>query len=242
MLNWFDEPTDLLRQAVQGAAVIADRLVAADGAYELVGDKNAISPPEQRLAIEDEAEKCGLKLIFLKPQIWPGQVAKRTATLKRAARGSEWVLVVDADWKITGNRELIRLELEQFYAQGYEQVTVGFLQPDNPDREPGDKYANEWHMRETDQWRQMPFIYRSMPRMDYDRNHWSIFCVAEDGRKVGMFGASGYSGYQDAKTGYLQSPHLFEHRALYRDAKQIVRNREYISRRDLAVAELGYET
>lgn len=242
MLVWYDEPPRLLRQAVRSAAVICDRIVAADGAYELVTDPKPSSPPSQRAAIRDEARKHGLEVAFVRSRIWPGQVAKRDFVLQIAKQDSDWVMVLDADWHITGDRDAIRAELESLHQNGYEQVSVSFIEPENHDRYPQDKYANVWHEREAGQARSYPFIYRVMPVMRYRLNHWSILCETEDGRKIGLFGGTGHSIYGTPKTGYLHATHLFEHLCLFRDQKQIIRNREYISRRDPAAELAGYET
>lgn len=249
MLPWFDEPTGLLRECVAGAAVFADRLVAADGAYELVPDKRAQSPPSQKRAIREAAQKAGMKVEFLRPQVWKGQVAKRDAILQTAKQGSQWVMTLDADWLITGEPDPIRAELDALYAAGYEQVNVEFATPNNPDVPLAETAANIWHEQQADTFQQLPFIYRSLPKMHYIANHWSIVGWTEDERPIGLFGgAAGYPTYQGggvygpAKTAVLQEEHLFEHRCLFRERKQIERNRDYIIERDNEVAKVGYET
>ena len=242
MLSWYDEPVALLRQAVRSAAVICDRIVAADGAYELVPNPKPESMRHQKMAILDEANKCGIKVSFLQPRIWPGQVAKRTAVLQRAKRGSHWVMVLDADWRISGDREAIRAELADLHWNGYEQIVVNFLTPDDPSRGWEEKAANEWHIQQAGAVQLLPFIYRTFPKMRYSKNHWSLLCEDKDGRRVAMFGLDGLHNWDRAKTGYLRSNHCFEHLCLHRKPKQIRRNSEYIRRRDEYALELGYET
>ncbi len=242
MLCWYDEPVDLLRQAVRGVSVFADRIVAADGAYEFVADKKPRSPAEQKFAIADEAHNHGLEAEFLPPGIWPGQVAKRDAVLQHAKQDSDWVMVLDADWRITGDREPIRDALEQYPAEGAEQVTVNFVQPVNPDRPLEDASANIWHQLEVNQWRRWPLIYRVMPMMHYDREHWALYCVNDAGEKVGLWGGEGNHGYGMAQTANLRAPHLVEHMCLFREEKQLNRNRDYINLRDAEVAKVGFET
>ena len=242
MLNWFDEPPELLRQAVRGAAVFADRIVAADGAYSLVGEAEPRSDPEQTIAIAEEADACGLTCEFLPPQVYAGQVAKRTACLQVAKEGSDWVLPLDADWLIEGDGPAIRTELEEMHANGYEQVAVRFYQPENPELDMDELALNVWHINEAGLERSTPFIYRSMPEMRYDTNHWSLVCRSEDGREVGLFGATLRPGLARPKTGYLQAEHLFQHLCLFRERKQIERNRDYIAKRDAEVARVGFET
>lgn len=243
MLSWFDEPPALLRQAVRGAAIICDRIVAADGAYYLVPDKASTSPPAQRRAIRETAKECGMQVEFLKPQIWAGQVAKRSAVLQVAKNDSDWVMSLDADWKISGDREAIREELDLAHRNGYEQISVDFFTPDDPSRPLEEKAANEWHVRQLGTMQQLAFIYRTMPKMEYHKNHWSIFCEDEEGRKVGLFGAYNYPySYRRAKSGYLHAPHLFEHLCLFHEKKQIERNSRYILKRDDQATLMGFET
>lgn len=242
MLCWFDEPPELLRQAIKGAAVLADRVVAADGAYELVEDKAPKSPFEQKRAIIEACAEHDLRLMFLPPRIYAGQVEKRSVVIAEAAKGSDWVFPLDADWLITGDREAIRAELRELHANGYQQVAVDFLQPDNPEREPSEKFANIWHEQQTGQFQQLPLIYRSMPVMRYQWQHWAIYSEDADGYPIGMWGGVALPRCGQAKTAWLQSEHLFEHLSLFRERKQIERNRYYIEKRDLEVARVGHET
>jgi len=242
MLNWYDEPPELLRQAVRGAATFADRIVAADGAYSLVGDGSPASPIAQVEAIRSAAFTFGMTVEFLEPQVYEGQVAKRTACLQVAKEGSDWVLPLDADWLIEGDGPAIRTELEEMHANGYEQVAVRFYQPENPELDMDELALNVWHVNEAGLERSTPFIYRSMPEMRYDTNHWSLVCRSEDGREVGLFGATLRPGLARPKTGYLQAEHLFQHLCLFRERKQIERNRDYIAKRDAEVARVGFET
>ena len=242
MMSWFDEPPALLRQAVASAAIICDRIVVADGAYWFVHDKKSTSPRTQKQAIIQQAARHGLEVEFLPPQIWDGQVTKRDAVLQAALPGSDWVMVLDADWKIHGERDEIRPELEAFLADGIDQVAVNFIQPDDPTRGWDEKAANEWHIRQTNQWFKMAFIYRAHPVMHYRKNHWSLYAVAADGRKIGLFGATGTWGHEQPKTAAIQAEHLFEHRCLFRGKKQVLRNRAYIEKRDEEAARVGFET
>ena len=234
MLNWYDEPPELLRQAVAGAATIADRLVAADGAFELFPGGKAQSPDEQWGAIENETAEQGLGLTFLPSRLWPGQVSKRTATLRAAVKDSDWVMVVDADWKISGNRFEIRRELATMQAGGVEQVLVRFIQPANPDRPLEQSTANVWHLNEMGQLKLYPFIYRVLRGMAYEQWHWMLAGNREDGTRVGMFG--GAQLYPQARTAMLGAEHLFEHRCMFRDTEQIERIGRFIRERDARTA------
>jgi hypothetical protein len=236
MLVWFDEPVALLRQAVKSAAVIADRIVVADGAYELIHDRAPTSPPNQQRAIADEAQKQGLKCEFLRPRLWKGQVEKRQAVLQRACKGSDWVMVLDADWRITGDREAIRAEIEVSDA---EQILVEFVEPANPDRDVNDCAPNIWHASEMGIYRRNPLIFRVMDDMRCEFHHWIYSGVRKDGTRVGLWGGVGH--YALAHSRFLGAVHLFEHLCLFRDDKRIQRNRLFCGARDADVALTGVE-
>ena len=242
MLNWYDEPVELLREAIAGAAIICDRIVAADGAYALVQDKRPLSPPSQRKAIEAEAASRRQLVQFVTGRIYEGQVHKRNITLQWAKNNSDWVMVLDADWRIHGEREPIRAELERYLAEGIQQVLVNFATPDDPSRGWEEKAANVWHVQQANQWFQLPFIYRVFPLMRYEKNHWSLYAEDEHGARFGLFGLRGLHGTEMSKQTTLKAEHMVEHRCLFRKPKQIQRNRSYIGRRDYEVEQLGYET
>ena len=242
MLCWFDEPPTLLRQAVKSAAVICDRLVAADGAFWLVPDRRAKSPKAQRAAIIRQAAESHIEVEFLKPRIYEGQVTKRDAVLQRAMVGSDWVMTLDADWVIQGKRKQIRAELETMLADQVDQVVVNFVTPDDASRGWAEKAANEWHIRQAGTYQELAFIYRVQPEMHYGKNHWSLYAVRADGKKLGLFGATGTYLHEQPKTAKLQAEHTFAHMCLFREQKQVVRNRGYIYKRDMEAERVGFET
>lgn len=236
MLNWFDEPCDLLRQCVRGASVICDRIVAADGAYELIHDRKPISPKAQKRAIADEAKKCGLKVSFVPPRLWKGQVEKRNAVLREACKGSDWVMILDADWKITGDREAIR---EEIAASDAEQILVAFVQPENHERPLRESAPNIWHVSEAGVQRRHPLIFRAMKDMRCERHHWIYSGLRPNGTRVGLWGGHGI--YDLAHSHILEAPHGVEHLCLFRDEKRIIRNRLFCDARDADVAAFGVE-
>jgi hypothetical protein len=236
MLSWFDEPCDLLRQCVKGASVIADRIVAADGAYELIHDRKPISPKAQKLAIADETRKQGLKCSFVPPRLWRGQVEKRNAVLQEACKGSDWVMILDADWKITGDRKLIRREIA---ASDAEQIAVDFIQPENYERPIEESAPNVWHVSEAGIPRRHPLIFRVMRDMRCESHHWIYSGVRPSGVRVGLWGGQGI--YDTPNTHILTAPHCFEHLCLFRDEKRIIRNRLFCNARDADVAAFGVE-
>jgi hypothetical protein len=239
MLCWFDEPAALLRQVVKSAAVICDRIVAADGAYELIHDRAPESPPAQKRAIEDECKKRKLKVEFLEPRLWKGQVEKRNAVLRHAAEGSDWVMVLDADWKITGERQLIRREIAEVAQRDVEQIMVEFIEPNNPDRDISISAPNIWHVSECEITRRNPLIFRSMKDMRCEQHHWIYSAERANGTRVGLWGGIGL--YPMPQSHILLASHRFEHMCLFRDDKRIQRNRLFCGARDADVALQGVE-
>lgn len=241
MLCWFDEPVELLEQAVRSAYVLADRIVAADGAYKLVPDAKARSPKEQKAAIKKTAENLGMKVQFLTPRIWEGQVAKRDAVLQEAAKGSDWVFPIDADWQIIGERDEVRESLERLlsWPHGCDQVLVNFIQPPNEHGEA----ANVWHEDQARLGLQyLPVVYRTFPVMHYFRHHWVILCIDENGRQLGLFGGAGYGKFGAPVSQHIGDRLTIRHLCLFREAKQVQRNRVYINKRDHQVELQGFET
>jgi len=233
MLSWYDEPPELLREAIEGAAVLADRVVAADGAFSLLDDAKPESELSQEHAIITEAERWGLDVEFLPPRIYKGQIGKRNALLKHATRptlkadwDSNWVFPLDADWKIVGDRSAIRSELAMLHGKGFEQVSVPFMEPLNP--EFGVRLAVD----------RIPLIMRAMPGMQIEQAHW-IYSGLRRGERVGLWG--GDALYPPAKTAELQAPLLIQNRLYFRDAYRLERSQGYAKRVAEYVSEHGAE-
>ena len=162
---------------------------------------SSTSPRTQKQAIIETAERNGLEVEFLPPQIWDGQVTKRDAVLQAALPGSDWVMVLDADWKIHGERDEIRAELEAFLAEGIDQVAVNFIQPDDPTRGWDEKAANEWHIRQTNSGSRWHSSIGRIRRCTTARTTGACYAIDKDGRKIGLFGATGTWGHEQPKTG-----------------------------------------
>lgn len=238
MLAFYDEPVDLLSDAVTGAAVLADRIVAFDGRYRLAPGEALNSPLEQTTMIKRTAEGLGLECrVVAAREAWVGQVAKRNAMLRFACNwGADWVFPLDADWRISGNREQIRAEIEETPA---EAMMVRFYQPENPDRVTREIAPHEWHIHEAGMTNWMSLIYRVYEDMRVEQNHWTYSGVRKDGVRVGFWG--GEFVYQPAYNRRLESPHLFEHRCLFRDDLRLTRNRDFCVARDAEVRVNGVE-
>lgn len=227
MLAWFDEPEEMLHRCVTSAGVIADRVVAADGAYKLVADRAPTSPASQRRAIERAATEAGLDVDFLPARLWEGQVQKRDALLRAATRGGgedDFVMPIDADWVLHGDRQAVRRELAAATA---EQFRVQITQPANGDH---NGYPHSWHRnRDGKTWRQ-ELLFRVLGEMCLERLHWWYSGVRADGTRVGL--AGGAELYPRATLATLRADFLIEHRCMFRDTKQLERNRIFCERRD----------
>jgi hypothetical protein len=132
MLAWYDEDPAILYRAVRSLDTIADHLVAVDGRWNLYPGQTVSSPPEQAQAIREAAHDAGITADIHPAQEWTGQVAKRNRMLWIASNTSDWVLPLDADWELVGNRTKVRAELEHAKADA---LTVPFHTPANPDAE-----------------------------------------------------------------------------------------------------------
>jgi hypothetical protein len=240
MLAWFDEPEELLHQCVTSAAVIADRLVCADGAYSQVKDKRASSPKSQRETIERAAAAARIDLDFLPTKLWDGQVAKRNALLKAATVGFEtgdFVMPLDADWVLHGSREAVRHELD---TAGYiEEWRVWFHQTVNPAR-PLAEAPHDWHRRYSGKSLREPLLFRALYEMRLEKTHWHYSGKRSSGKRVGLSGGPKL-GYAKPISKELAAPFWIEHRAMFRDDKQLTRNKEFCEIRDRERNLVGYE-
>lgn len=239
MLAWFDEPEEMLYRAVNSSAVIADRIIAADGAYAMVRDKAPESPPSQKEAIERAAEDAGLELGFLSSRVWGGQVEKRNALLAAATEDlqrGDWVMPLDADWALHGIREEIRHELN---THKVEQFRVKFRQTDNPNRNIRRDAPHAWHMNYNGKTRLEPLLFRAMEDMKLDKSHWDYSGVRPNGMRIGFSG--GARTYRGAITNDMKATFLVEHRCMFRDDKTLVRNKEFCRLRDAEKKATGVE-
>ncbi len=240
MLAWFDEPEELLYAAVTSAAVIADRVIAADGAYEQVADKRASSPASQRKAIERAALTAGLELDFLPTRIWKGQVEKRNALLRAASEGfktGDCLMPLDADWVLHGSREAVRHELEH---SGYvEEWRVWFHQTVNPNRSLASA-PHDWHRAHNGKSHRISLLFRALYDMRLEKTHWHYSGKRKSGVRIGLCGGPKL-GYQKPVARELQAPFWIEHRAMFRDDKQLERNKLFCQMRDKERDLVGFE-
>ena len=85
----------------------------------------------------------------------------------------------------------------------------------------------------------LPMIMRAMPGMKIERNHWTYSGLRSDGTRVGLWG--GDALYPEAKTHYLETPMLIEHRTHFRDQKHIDRRDRFGALVSEHVTEHGVE-
>ena len=239
MLAWYDEPVDMLYRAVTSSVVIADRIVAADGAYKQVRDKAAGSPAEQQAAIELAASDAGLGIEFLPARLWEGQVEKRNALLAAATKDiqpGDWVMPLDADWVLHGIREEIREEMNTIRI---EQFRVKFRQTKNPARNIRRDAPHAWHLNYEGKTRLEPLLYRAMVDMRLDKSHWDYSGLRKDGKRIGFSG--GARDYPSAVSADMRATFLIEHRCMFRDDKTLIRNKEFCRLRDAEKKRTGRE-
>jgi hypothetical protein len=227
MLAWYDEPLELLTEAVSSAAVIADRILVVDGAYEQTPGAKPRSPRVQADAIRSAARAAGMQCTIVTPEtVWAGQVAKRDFMIKEAALDADWVFTIDADWVMTGDRDAIRSELE---ASDVDEFEVQLSEPLNPDRYLGSIPTHSWHKEYAGQTEWMAVIYRALPGIRCELAHW-VFSALKDGERIGLWGGRSY--YPPAVTARLKADCLIEHRCLFRRDRELERNVAYCAARE----------
>lgn len=227
LLSWYDEPEELLYAAVTSASVIADKVVAADGAYAQTPGALDASPRTQYRAIQEAASDANLDLQVLPGRIWDGQVAKRNRMLQGQA--ADWLMWLDADWVLHGDREEIRRVLAVTEA---EVLRVRFHQPASGSRD----YPHAWHRDYDGDTRWEPMVLRNLGGMRCENEHWRYSGERADGVRVSFTGPE----YPVAVSGDLGGL-LVEHRCMFRDEVRLARNREFLRVREVEYAVTGRE-
>jgi hypothetical protein len=235
-LIWYDERSEDLELCVRRCADIADRIVAVDGAYRRFPGAKPRSRREQAATIRRVAREVGLQpVIFTPTELWAGQVAKRSFLLREAARDSDWIAVVDADWVIWTDRDVTRAELEGYLDEPeIDVVSVPFCTPsgDSP-------AATGWHRRLAQTCVPLPHIFRALPGMRVEQLHW-WYSALKDGERVWLW--HGPDRNRRVVTPQpLRAWYEIEHRTLSRDAKQILANRAFCNDRVMVLERTGQE-
>jgi hypothetical protein len=245
-LIWYDEPPELLEACVRGAAEIADRFVAVDGAYRRYPDAQVASPPEQAEMIRTTATAVGLEAdVVIPDRLWAGQVEKRTFLLQRAAKGADWLALIDADHIIHANREAARAELES-YDRSVVLLTVPFYTPLNPVRSVKESSASHWHAGLAGKWIDHTHLIRALPGLRVERFHY-WYSARYGGHRVWV----PFGGRPSVKLGARQYPVMpahpieayyeVEHLTLLRDERHLLAGRAFCNDRVMVVKQTGQE-
>jgi len=234
MVWWNERPEDL-EACVRGVAKIADRLVAVDGAYTRYPGATIRSPLEQIETIRRVAAEVGLEAEIVEPtQLWVGEVAKRSFTYARAAKGSDWIAVLDADWIIHADRAAARAEIEAFGPE-VDVVGVDLWTP------PGDHIATGWHqvvggMRQSN----YPGLFRALPGIRAERLHWLISAL-KNGERVWLHHGDEPTSRSTRPAIPLTAHYEIEHRTLHRTEEQVLASRAFCNDRVIVMEMTNQE-
>lgn len=228
MLSWFDEPVDMLDQAVRSAAQVADAIVAVDGAYRLRPGAAPASPPEQHDVIRQACADTGLELDLLIPDtIWSGQVLKRDTMVRRACdQGADWLVMLDADYLILADRATVRAELCAAYVDVF---LIPFFTPVPDGVDVYDVAPNDWHVKQAGTTVPLELCYRALPGMRVESHHWWISAL-RGGVRHGVWGCGGI--YPPVPRREIEAPFLIEHRTLFRTGESVEIRREWANARE----------
>jgi hypothetical protein len=237
MLPWFDEPPAELAACVRRMAAVADRVLAVDGAYRDTPGARPSSPPEQADAIREAAEEVGLAHAVVTPEfVWDGQVQKRDFLFRAACEGSDWVIPVDADWRLYGDRDAVRRELQQEVSPATPAVLVDWFVPPPP--APAGLVPSVWHASVAGKLHRYPLLFRCGLEPRVEHRHWWYSAVF-GGRRQWLWDGDGR--YPVAQLHRLRAPFLIEHRCFFREVALLERNRDYRLARDAECAVMGFE-
>lgn len=239
MLAWYKEDLDLLEECILSLAGLCDRLVAVDGGYELIKGAGGSSGATQHARVRRAAQKAGLQLdLFVPRTAWSGQVEKRDWMIKRATLGGgsspDWLLVVDADYRIHCTPEQVRRELERdhrtdvFEPHFWTPVPAGFDLDLSP---------HEWHRKLAGKKVRHAFLFRAHPDPRLEERHW-YYSAVKNGVRVGMLGCP---NYPRAVKRPLRSSLTVEHRCFERSLRTLNRNRVYCIDRETYLRKHGVE-
>ena len=245
-LAWYDEPPELLEACIRGAAEIADRIVAVDGAYRRFPNAQVASPPEQAETIRRTAAEVGLECdVYIPDRLWAGQVEKRSFLVQRAAQGSDWLAMIDADHIIHADREAARAEL-QGYRPRVDLVTVSFYTPTHPVRSVSASSAGQWHANLADKRIHHCHFLRALPGLRVERFHY-WYSGKKNGRRVWLPFGGNPSRKRDAAPYPVMRPwpmkarYEVEHLTLLRDEEHLLANRAFCNDRAMVVQLTGQE-
>lgn len=237
-LAWWDERPADLAACIRGMANIADRVVAVDGAYRRYPGATVTSPQRQADTIRKTAAKVGLDCRIIAPdRLWAGQLEKRTFLLNEAAKGSDWIVVVDADHIIHADREGCRRELAGFGPE-VEMIVAPYTTPANDSKPLALTAATNWHRNLSGRTDDHRLLFRPFPDMRVEKFHW-WYSGLKNGERIWILhsdtGGLGLPGTR------FESEYWVEHRCLYRDERRVRAGRAFCSDRVMVVELTGQE-
>lgn len=239
MLAWWDEPPDELTACITSLPTICDAVIAIDGAYEMTPGATAASPDEQAEAIKTAAAAAGIEASVVVPDtVWVGQVEKRDFMLRQAAADADWLIAVDADHRLIGNRDKIRAELAGL--RRVDSIRHDFHTP--APRLPGQLKRlapHSWHRNLSGTTIEHSLLFRRLDEMRVERVHWGYSGVT-GGRRVSV-GNYRADKIPAGRSHRLKAPFRVEHVCFERDLMRLDRNRDYCVVRDRFKNEHGFE-
>jgi hypothetical protein len=233
MLAWYDEDPAILRRAVMSAANICDSVIALDGRWDYYPGESEHSPLPQYKAIEDAANEVRLDLRIYPGQQYSGQVEKRNRMLS-LAKDSDWVMPLDADWEIKGDRYVARHTLGNTHADA---LIVAMHTRPNEKAKLRDVAATNWHANIAGTTVYEPIVWRNLEGIRIENYHWLYSGLDSTGQRVALWGQQ---DYPQARTEALKAIRI-EHHCLHRDERTILANRTYCDKRDKHAALHGRE-
>lgn len=239
-LCWYNEPPDELAACVRATATVADRIVAVDGAYRRYPGAKPMSSPAQVKAIQQAAAQAGLDCVVIqRTQLWAGQVEKRSFMMASAATAADWIMVVDSDHLVHGDREAIHRLLER---TSEHVVQVGYTYPVNDARPLSDTAATEWAATLAGRTDWTPHFYRALPGLRVERFHWHVSALV-GGERTWLSASSVDASYPHASAAQLPDPfpYYVEHRCLFRTNAKVLGNRAFCNDRVMVVERTGQE-
>ncbi|HEX8751952.1 MAG TPA: hypothetical protein VF731_00925 [Solirubrobacterales bacterium] len=242
LLSWYDEPLNLLTDAVLSLRGFCDRLIALDGAYAFTPDAEPASPPGQADAIRMAADAAGIDGVVVQPgRLWAGQIEKRQYLFDLAAGPpADWLLIHDADHELDGDPVRFRAFLAGL-PPDVVTIEAQYRTPAVAGRQ-----LTPWHEWLTRETFFTPLLFRALPELRVERHHWWYSGLLQ-GERVALWGWDDSGGELDGAGLYPPGRHeqtktfKVRHRCFERPEPLLARQRGlYAARADL-VAAAGVE-
>lgn len=240
MLAWWDEPPRDLYACVKSLRVLCDAVFAVDGAYAMTPGATARSADEQADTIRKAAADSGLDHTVVTPtEVWTGQVEKRDFMLREAARDADWVLAVDCDHRLVGDRDKIRAELARV-ASYADSIRHDFHTPMPANPADLDRLSpHPWHTKLAGKTIEHSLLLRCLDDMRVEQVHWGY--SGRIGKKRVALGNWRSPDLPQGRYHRLQAPFCVDHVCFARDRMRLDRNRAYCAKRDRFKGDNGFE-